>query len=72
MDESAVQSVHRTMTRLVSRAFELYFIILGGYLDVRINLLAQLTKRSFNLQNVARENFYAHLVRKAYRQFTDS
>ena len=60
------------MSWLVSRTGEFDFIILDGDCDVRINFLAQLTKRSFNLHNVARENFYAHLVRKAYRQFTDS
>ena len=60
------------MPWLVCRAGELDFIILDGDGDVRINFLAQLTKRSLNLHNVAREYFYTHLVRKAYRQFTDS
>jgi len=37
------------MSWLVSRAGELDFIILDGDGDVRINFLAQLTKRSFTL-----------------------
>ena len=65
--ECAVETVHRAVTRLVRRTLELDFIVLNGDLDVRINLLAEFTERSFNLQHVARENFDAHLVRKAYR-----
>ena len=64
--------MHRAVSRLVSRTFKLDFVVLNGDFDVRIDLLAQLTERSFNLQNVAREKLYAYLVRKAYRQFTNS
>jgi hypothetical protein len=58
--------------RLIRRALELDLIVLNGDLDVGIDFLAQLTEGAFNLQNVARENLNAHLVRKAYRQFTNS
>jgi hypothetical protein len=55
------------MTGLVRRTGELDLISLNGDLDVRINFLAHLTQRAFNLDNVAIENFNAHFGRKAYR-----
>ena len=72
MNESAVKTVHRAVPRLIRRALKLDLIVLNGDLDVGIDLLAKLAVGAFNLQYVAREELNAHLVRKAYRQFTNS
>ena len=72
MHQGAVETVHGAVTGLVGRTLELDLIVLNGDLDVRINLLGQLTVRSFNLQHVAGEELDAHAGRKAYRQFTNS
>ncbi len=72
MDESAVETVHRAVTRKICRACQFYFISLYGDGDVRINLLAELSERSFNLNHVSGGNLYGHAGRKVYRQFTNS
>jgi hypothetical protein len=55
------------MAGLVRRTGEFDLISLDGNLDVRIHFLAHLTKRAFNLDNVAIEKLNAHFGRKAYR-----
>jgi hypothetical protein len=65
--EGTVQTVHRAMAGLVRRTGEFDLISLNGDLDVRINFLAHLTKRAFNLDDVAIEKLNAHVGRKAYR-----
>jgi hypothetical protein len=60
------------VTWLIGRTSQLNFCSLYSDSDVCINLLAELTERSFNLNNVAWEKLNAHSGRKVYRQFTNS
>ena len=70
--QGTVETVHRTVTGKVGRAFELDLIVLNGDLDVGIDFLAHFTERSFNLHHVAGLERNADAGRKAYRQFTNS
>ena len=72
VDESPVETVHGTEARLVAGTGECDDVTLYIDGDGRVNLLAQLTERSFNLHHVTVEELYAHAGRKVYRKFSNS
>ena len=72
VDECAVESVQGTVTGLVRGTCYRNSIPFNGYFDVRINLLTQLSERSFNQYHIVGADRCGHALRQVYRQFSNS